>query len=77
MIEINCRRVSGFKDSTLFTVPSRLPAGNAGYFFLFIIYSSFLELIYSVDNVNEEPDFVGYSAINLYYYYYYYYYYYP
>ena len=25
----------------------------------------FLELIYSVDIVNEEPDLVGYSAINL------------
>ena len=35
----------------------------------------FLDLIYSVDIVDEEPHFVGYSAINHYYYYYYYYYY--
>ena len=35
--------------------------------FVFILF--YLELIYSVDIVDEEPHFVGYSTINHYYYY--------
>ena len=49
------------------------------FFFFFFFFNIFI--FYSVDivddNVNivdEEPHFVGYSAINHYYYYYYYYY---
>ena len=45
------------------------------FFFFFFFYS--VDIV--DDNVNivdEEPHFVGYSAINHYYYYYYYYYYY-
>ena len=61
---------------------------NFHFFFLLVlyVYSSFLELIYSVDIADEEPHFVRYSAINHhhhrhhhhhhYYCYYYYYYYY-
>ena len=33
------------------------------FYYVCIIF--FLELIYSVDIVNEEPDLIGYSAINL------------
>ena len=40
----------------------------------FIIIIDFFS-IFSVDIADEEPHFVGYSAINHYYYYYYYYYY--
>ena len=53
------------------------------YFFiyLFLIYFLiyfiiFLEQIYSVDIVDEEPHFVGYSAINHHHHHYQYYYYY-
>ena len=38
-----------------------------------LVYLFYLELIYSLDIVDEEPLFVGYSAINHYYFYYYYY----
>ena len=45
-------------------------------FSILYVYSSLLEFIQSVDIVDEEPHFVGYSEINHCYYYYYYYYYY-
>ena len=46
---------------------------NCKFFILFLnlyVYSSFLELIYGVDIVDEEPHFGGYSAINHHHHYY-------
>ena len=44
---------------------------NPGIISIFILLLLFFS-IYIVDIVNEEPHFVGYSAINHYYHYYYY-----